>query len=135
MRQDELRAYAARVGAAFLICKPMDEHWAWHEEIFEVARVVARPLVTGRFETTLMQRSEWPGFLDGWYARWRGDAYMASFAEAVSAQPVATVPSIVLAIHQDASIEIGDGWHRLSMAIRDGVSLLPAVIGTEISRI
>lgn len=130
---DELREFASIEGGAFGECNPDDESWAWTEGRFDVDLVVGRPMV-GRS----MDRVAWVAWLQEEIDMGAGAgmdesaeasaAYMDRLAQVLRESPD-SLPPVVVAVHPDGRVEIGDGWHRFALAIRDGIASLPAVIG------
>lgn len=126
MDDNELREFAADEGGAFGVCDPMDPRWSWAETSFAVDRVVGQPMI-GR----LMDRATWGAWLAEEIAAGSrgGGPYVEALAEAM--REPSKLPPIIVAEHADGRIEIGDGWHRLAIAVRDGLSAVPAVFGSE----
>lgn len=120
---DELREYARCEGGAFLVCDPTDARWSWHEADLDVKAVIDTEMVKYH-----LSREKWLGWLAEEIAYGHGgDGYMESMAEAM--QVPAALPPVIVAFHPNGRVEIGDGWHRLAIAVRDGIVRLPAVIG------
>ena len=126
MNQDELREFAECEGGAFGECDPADSRWSWRVEAFDVARVVEGPL-TGR----PMDRKAWLQWLDEEISAGirGGGAYFDRLATALRETPDVFEP-VIVAVHPDGRIEIGDGWHRFAISVRDGIATLKAVVGT-----
>jgi hypothetical protein len=130
MNRDELRELAEMEGNAFGECDPSDPSWTWQEELFEVARVVGGPLIT--MSGTPMDREAWLRWLNEEISEGArgGSGYVDRLALTLREAPDALDP-VIVALHSNGRIEIGDGWHRFAIAVRDGIPVLRAAVGTR----
>lgn len=95
---------------------------------YPVARFTERPL-HGR--TRPDTKAEWKRWLDGEIKLADDPDYYRQLERAWLAKP-GDFSEIIVAELPDGSLDVGDGWHRLAMAIAHGRRTVPAVVGRPI---
>lgn len=139
-----MKTIDCQVGDPKTYARDTGEAWSAREETFEFDydgfewRCVELPVSV--FTTHPLRdlgkawsRSQWVRFFTDEAETYReemGGDYYEQLEKSWVEDPLEVGP-LVVAVFDDGSIDIGDGWHRAAISVKAGLSTVPAVVGTS----
>jgi hypothetical protein len=119
----EASAYFSETEGTFEVVEAADDCRKWvYNPRYPVRKFVGRILGRTREET----RQSWLDWLEG--ERDDRPDYINELESAWLKNPKGVGP-VIIAELPDGSLDVGDGWHRIAIAVSHNMKTIPAIVG------
>lgn len=123
LTRHEAEAAFAETEGTFEIVNSVTDCRRWvYDPAYPVQKFVGR--IVGRTEEETAH--DWGLWLES--ERQDRPEYINDLEAAWLKDPIAVGP-VTIAELRDGSVDIGDGWHRIAMAVANGMQTIPAIVG------